>query len=79
MAELIIFIMVAFAIVAVVGYFTFKDMIESEIAARKDDENFENRRAIRQAEFDRHQKAIIHRCLIDTCETIYIGRVKNHE
>ena len=79
MDEIILFILISLAIVAVVAYFTFSDMIEDENKARKDDESFERRRAIRQAEFDRHQKAIIRRCLIDTCETIYIGRVKNHE
>lgn len=76
--ELIVFILVCLVIIAVVGYFTFNDMIESENAARKDDEAFEHRRELRQEEFDRHQKAVIHRCLIDTCETIYLGRI-NHE
>lgn len=78
MDEIILFILVCLAIVAAVGYFTFNDMIEDEIRARRDDEAFEHRRELRQEEFDRHQKAIIRRCLIDTCENIYIGRI-NHE
>lgn len=76
MGEIILFVLVCLAIVAVVGFFTGRDMIEDEQKARKEDEDFERRRRIRQAEFDRHQKAVIQRCLIDTCENIYIGRSK---
>ena len=43
-------------------------------AADADDEAFEQRRARRQAEFDRHWQAVCHAELMDTCEMIYIGR-----
>ena len=39
-----------------------------------EDAAFERHRAERQAEFDRHRKAVVRRVLIETCETIYIGR-----
>lgn len=76
MDEIILFVLICAVIVAVVAWFTFNDMTTAELKARKDDEDFERRRAYRQAEFDRHQKAVIRRCLIDTCENIYIGRNK---
>lgn len=76
MDEIIIFVLISLTIVAVVAWFTFNDMTAAELKARKDDEDFERRRAYRQEEFDRHQKAVIRRCLIDTCENIYIGRNK---
>lgn len=44
---------------------------------RKEDaeyEAFEQHRAERQAVFDRHAQEVAHRVLIETCETIYIGR-----
>ena len=37
-------------------------------------EMFEEHRRIRQAEFDRHAQAVARAELIETCETIYIGR-----
>ena len=40
-------------------------------------EAFEQHRAERQAEFDRHAQEVAHRVLIETCETIYIGRWQN--
>lgn len=42
-----------------------------------EDEAFEQRRAERQAVFDRHAQEVAHRVLIETCETIYIGRWQN--
>ena len=38
---------------------------------------FEQRRAERQAVFDQHAQEVAHRVLIETCETIYIGRWQN--
>lgn len=37
-------------------------------------EAFEQHRAERQAEFDQHAQEVARRVLIETCETIYIGR-----
>lgn len=76
MDEIILFVLICAVIVAVVAWFTFNDMTKAELKARKEDEDFERRRSLRQAEFDRHQKALVRRCLIDTCENIYVGRSK---
>ena len=51
------------------------DAISSE---NHDREEFEQRRAQRQKEFDKHAQAVARACLIDTCETIYLGRA-DHE
>lgn len=40
-------------------------------------EAFEQHRAERQAVFDRHAQEVARRVLIETCETIYIGRWQN--
>lgn len=77
MAEIITFLLVAAAVIAVVGYFTFRDMTAQRLREDAEDaeyEAFEQHRAERQAVFDRHAQEVAHRVLIDTCETIYIGR-----
>lgn len=80
MAEIITFLLVVAAIIAVVGYFTFRDMTtmqQQDAAEDAEYEAFEQHRAERQAVFDQHAQEVAHRVLIDTCETIYIGRWQN--
>lgn len=74
MAEIITFLLVAAAIIAVVGYFTFRDMTARRLREDAEEEAWYRHREERQAEFDRHAQAVAHRVLIETCETIYIGR-----
>ena len=77
MAEIITFLLVAAAIIAVVGYFTFRDMTAQRLREDAEDEAWYQHRAERQAVFDQHAQEVAHRVLIDTCETIYIGRWQN--
>lgn len=65
---------ILFLIAGIVGFFTFRGMIRDFRAEDADDAAFEQRRARRQAEFDRHWQAVCHAELMDTCEMIYIGR-----
>lgn len=74
MAEIITFLLVAAAIIAVVGYFTFRDMTARRLQEDAEEEAWYRHRAERQAEFDRHAQAVAWAELIETCETIYIGR-----
>lgn len=62
------FVAASFAVIAYCGHC---DLAEQEAEER---ESFERRRAERQAVFDRHAQEVAHRVLIETCETIYIGR-----
>lgn len=54
-----------------------KDAHDESIREQREYEAFEHRREQRQAEFDAHQQALARRVLIETCETIYIGRWQN--
>ena len=61
---------------AVIVGFGLKDAHDDSIREQNEYEAFEKHRAERQAEFDRHAQEVAHRALIETCETIYIGRWK---
>lgn len=74
MGEIITFAVVSAIIVAIVAYWAFSDMIEQQRYDEADEEAFERRRAICQANFDKYAQAVARRVLIETCETIYIGQ-----
>lgn len=59
----------------IVGFFAFDDMIKGWKAEDADDEAFELSRQRRQEEFDRHWQAVCRAELMNTAETIYVGRV----
>ena len=69
MIKLIIITVAAIVFVAV-----FRDTWNDLRRKEYEYDEFEQHRAERQAEFDRHAQEVAHRVLIDTCETIYIGR-----
>lgn len=60
----------------IVGFFAFDDMIKDWKAEDADDEAFELSRQRRQKEFDRHWQAVCRAELMNTAETIYVGRIK---
>ena len=74
MAEIITFLLVVAAIIAVVGYYTFRDMTAQRLREDAEEKEWYRHRAKRQAVFDKHAQEVAHRVLIETCETIYIGR-----
>ena len=61
----------AVASFAVISYCGRCDLIDKEEAER---EAFERRRAERQAVFDQHAQEVARDCLMETCESIYLGR-----
>lgn len=54
------------AVAGVVGYYVFSGMWKTMNDEWRDEDAFERQRAIRQAEFDRHKKAVVRRCLVDS-------------
>lgn len=68
---------VALIVSAVVIAYSIKEAREQWRQEDAEYEAFEQRRAERQAVFDRHAQEVAHRVLIETCETIYIGRWQN--
>lgn len=68
---------VAMIVSAVVIAYSIKETREQWRKEDAEYEAFEQHRAERQAVFDRHAQEVAHRVLIETCETIYIGRWQN--
>ena len=68
---------VALIVSAVVIAYSIKEAREQWRQEDSEYEAFEQHRAERQAVFDRHAQEVAHRVLIETCETIYIGRWQN--
>lgn len=64
------------AICAASAYAGWFDLLEEQQEEIKDEIEFERRRAYRQAEFDRHQKAVARRCLVDTWADIHFVGTK---
>ena len=62
------------AVAGVVGYYVFSGMWNSMNDEWRDEDEFERRRTIRQAEFDRHEKAVARRCLVDTWAETFPNR-----
>lgn len=73
----ILFGIVALIVGAVVIAYSIKEVREQWRKEDAEYEAFEQHRAERQAEFDRRAQEVAHRVLIETCETIYIGRWQN--
>lgn len=68
---------VALIVSAVVIAYSIREAHEQWRKEDAEYEAFEQHRAERQAVFDRHAQEVAHRVLIETCETIYIGRWQN--
>lgn len=68
---------VALIVSAVVIAYSIREAREQWRKEDAEYEAFEQHRAERQAVFDRHAQEVAHRVLIETCETIYIGRWQN--
>lgn len=68
---------VALIVSAVVIAYSIKEAREQWRQEDAEYEAFEQHRAERQAVFDRHAQEVAHRVLIETCETIYIGKWQN--
>lgn len=73
--EVLIYVAILLAIAGAVFYCTMRDAIKKWNEEDKECEAFERSRRQRQQEFDKHAQAVARACLIDTCETIYLGRV----
>ena len=65
---------VALIVSAVVIAYSIREAREQWRQEDAEYEAFEQHRAERQAVFDQHAQEVAHRVLIETCETIYIGR-----
>ena len=68
---------VALIVSAVVIAYSIREAREQWRQEDAEEEAWYRHRAERQAEFDRHAQEVAHRVLIETCETIYIGRWQN--
>ena len=68
---------VALIVSAVVIAYSIREAREQWRKEDAEYEAFEQHRAERQAVFDQHAHEVAHRVLIETCETIYIGRWQN--
>ena len=66
--------LIIIAAAAIVFVAVFRDTWNDLRQKEHEYDEFERRRAERQAQIDRQNQAIAHRVLIETCETIYIGR-----
>lgn len=73
-----VIVAVVILLLAWCSYAGWEELIQKQQEEIEDEIEFECRRAQRQKEFDRHAQAVARACLIDTCETIYLGRI-NHE
>lgn len=73
MIEILVKVVIVAVCAAVFGA-SFREEWQ-RLRAREDEyDAFEQHRAERQAVFDQHAQEVAHRVLIETCETIRIGR-----
>jgi hypothetical protein len=73
--EALIYVAILLVIAGAVFYCAMSDAIKRWTEEDREHEAFERSRRQRQQEFDRHAQAVARACLIDTCESIYLGRV----
>ena len=66
--------LIIIAVAAIVFVAVFRDTWNDLRRKEHEYDEFERRRAERQAQIDRQNQAIAHRVLIEQCETVYIGR-----
>lgn len=76
MIEILVKIIIV-AVAVIVFAVSFREEWRRHRNAKREHEAFEQHRAERQAVFDRHAQEVAHRVLIETCETIYIGKWQN--
>ena len=66
--------LIIIAAAAIVFVAVFRDSWNDLRQKEHEYDEFERRRAERQAQIDRQNQAIARRVLIEQCETLYIGR-----